>query len=350
MIAGRATPEATATLRQDSRERVRERLSSAHFRAFGDIWLGSIGLAGQIFTDENVELARVLEAGLTVIDAGTAGSVARAGVRAAFERAGGDATALRAGTFVIARGGMIDPGSRAMGARLAHVQRELVAPGLIGWEDYVEGLCLAPRYLSREVEQAQDELGRATIDGYVLEAPHRMLQRRPLEERTGRLIRAFEALEREVERGAISCYGVTLWPLSAPDLNVERILAAAHAAAGVTHHLRIVTLPATLGVLDPRPLDTRWAIETAREAARLGLLVLTRTSELATIGPLPAALRNDLPGLDGDAERIVQLCRSAPGVRVTLASPADAFALEAIARVATVPPNCEAATSLIEDA
>ena len=350
MIRGRATAEATAALRQDGRERVRERLSSAHFRPFGDLWVGSIGLTGEALAGEDVELARAVEAGLTVIDAGMPGSPARAGVRAAFERAGDDAAALRASTFVIARGGTMHAGGRAMGAQLAHVERELVTPGLIAWEDYVEGICIAPRYLALEVAHAQEELGLETIDGYVLESPHLMLQRRPASERAGRVIRAFEALEREVSRGAIGCYGVALWSGSAPDLTVESVLAAAREAGGSAHHLRIVLLPATLGVLDPRQVDATWTLEAARAAAGHGLLVATRASDLAGIAPLPAAIRNDFPGLDGETERIVQLCRSAPGVMVTLASPADAFALEGIARVAAVPPNRDAVAYLIEDA
>jgi hypothetical protein len=338
----------TADLRRRVCDRLSERVSVAHFRRFGDAWLSSIGVSLDTFvSDEAPPLPRCLELGLNTIDAGLPGSPARE----ALARSLATSPQLRGATFVVVRGGVVDTaGSRTLGERLEYLATELVRPEVIAWEDVIHDTCIAGRYLAREVAQTREALGVRTIDAYLLERPHVVLQRRPAAERERRLAEAMEALEREVAAGTIGCYGIGLDKAFKPVLALDAALAAARRVAGDGHRLRIVGLPASLGALDPRPGHAaRQAVATAQAAAERGLYVVTACAELRDLVAIPAELRNEFPGLDGDDDRLVQMCRSAPGVGTTLAAPADAAELEQLGRIARVPPSSEATAVLLTD-
>jgi hypothetical protein len=343
LIAGRCTGEATAELRQRVCTRMAERVSLAHFRRFEGRWLSSIGLTDGCFTIDEMDLSWLIDRGLNLLDAGLPGAAGRSGLRGALEPVG----AQRAALFVVARGGRIGmPDGLGTGAKLARIEETLVRPGVIGWGDLIDRSCIEPRYLALEIAESRRELGLATIDGYLLERPGWLLERLPPAGREQRLERAFEALEREAAAGAIGCYGVAID--AGEDL--AGLLAVAVRVAGPGHRLRIACVPGSLGALDPRttPEATK-ALALARAAADQGLWVLTACDGLSHLGALPVAYRNELPGLDGEAGRFVQICRSAPGVQASLHSADDANDLTEIAAVARTPPAAEAVRHLLDD-
>lgn len=325
---------ATAELRSDVCDRVAERVSGAHFRRFGELWLSSIGVPASMFTGEDVDLDRWIALGLNVVDLGAIGA---ATMRTVFE-----STTARAATFVIARDATLAAYGPLMGAQLDRIAKELVEPGVIGWEDTAEMCCIAAGYLARDIAAQRATLG-SSLDAYLLDRPDRLLRNRPPNERAKRLASAFEALEREVASGAIGCYGLALDARS--ELTVDRAFAVAHGVAGERHHLRVVQLPASFGALT----DDTASINAAKRAADLGAYVITASSELRGTGHLPAHLRNELPGTDSDDMRLVQVCRSAPGVGTTFVAARDGMDLEEAGRLARLPPMGEAARYLLED-
>jgi hypothetical protein len=329
------TADATAELRSDVCDRVAERVSGAHFRRFGEAWLSSIGVDASLFRGEDVDLDRWFALGLNVVDLGPTGA---ATMRTVFEHI------TRAATFVIARDATLATYAPNMGEQLDRIAKELVDPGVIAWEDTAEMCCISGAYLARDIAAQCAALG-SSIDAYLVDRPDRLLRNRPPGERARRLAAAFEALEREVEARAIGCYGVALDARS--EITVEHAFAAAHSIAGDRHHLRVVELPASFGALaESHGFD---AIAAAKHAADLGGHVITFASELRAVGNLPAHLRNELPGCDSDEMRLVQLCRSAPGVGTTFVAARDGMDLEEAGRLARLPPMGEAARYLLED-
>ena len=98
-----------------------------------------------------------------------------------------------------------------------------------------------------------------------------------------------------------------------------------------------------------RDADDAATIASTKRAADLGAYVITACSELRGVGALPAHLRNELPGTESDDMRLVQLCRSAPGVGTTFVAARDGMDLEDAGRIARLPPMTDAARYLLED-
>jgi len=335
--------EASAALRSDACDRAAERVSGTHFRRLDGAWLSSIGLDASVFADDEVALDRVLALGFNVIDLGVQ-ALRGAGTLGARLAAAGDA---RRAMFVLARGGSLARYGTSMGPFMHRVGTELVEPGVIAWDDIADYACIAAPWLARDIALVREALG-APVDAYLLDRPDRLLRNRPPSEHATRITGAFEALERAVAEGAIGCYGI-VFDLAAPEVTLERAFAAARDVAGTRHHLRIAWLPASFGALDPRDEQgSAAAYEAGKRAADLGGYVVTASSELRGIGDLPAHLRNELPACESAEDRIVQLCRSAPGVGTTFATVGDALGLEELGRIARLPTTTDAARYLLE--
>jgi hypothetical protein len=120
--------------------------------------------------------------------------------------------------------------------------------------------CIHPTWIEDQLTRSLERLGFETLDVLLLHNPEYFLSDRsrasePLDslrrEFYRRLTEAFRHLEREVERGRISAYGVSSnTAVSQLDhreaTELARMIAAAEAVAGANHHFRVVQLPMNL--------------------------------------------------------------------------------------------------------
>ncbi|WP_306591011.1 aldo/keto reductase [Geothrix sp. 21YS21S-4] len=209
-------------------------------------------------------------------------------------------------------------------------QRVLEKPGILDPADVVDGChALTPRYLSHQLDISRAALGVETVDLFHLHNPEQQLPHLGPDAFYAAIARAFEACETFVQEGRIRAYGVATWngfrvPPGQPDhLSLERLVTAAEAAGGRSHHFRWIQLPLNLALPEAFAAPTqRWggvalsALEAARAA---GLSVQTSASimQARILTQLPAELAAALGGAT-PAQAALQFPRSCPGVTVAL--------------------------------
>jgi len=241
LVTGHASR--TAELRELVCDRVDERVSLAHFRRLGDAWVSSIGVTAEAFTAGDLDFKRALHLGFNLFEVGIDADPARTAFRTALH--GGEGPqASRSQAFVVARGGVIGGlQGLPLGVQLDRIESELVRPGVITLDDFVDFHCIEGRYLEREVERARVDVGVETIDVYLLDRPDRVLRRRPVRERESRLSRAFASLEGLVERHAIGCYGLAMDAASEDEITPESALNIARGVAATISPLSMFRPP-----------------------------------------------------------------------------------------------------------
>jgi aryl-alcohol dehydrogenase-like predicted oxidoreductase len=355
-LPGSATPGGTAAYAR----RVADRTAAGHFRALGELTVSSIGLGTYLgpaddATDASYEAAaaRALELGLNVVDTASnyryqrseravgralAGAVARGAVR-------------RDEVVVASKAGFLAFDGRRPPDPRADVQRRLVDPGLMAWEDVVADChSLAPGYLRHTIEQSRRNLGLESIDVYYLHNPETQLDEVARPVFADRMRRAFEVLEEARRAGAIGWHGAATWsgfrvpPGHPGHLSMEELVRLAREVGGDDHGFRVVQLPYNLTMPEARVMATQVVggaqIPALDAAARLGLYVMSSASieqgKLAVRLPRGPAASDD--GLDSPAARALQFARSAPGMGTALVGMKTVAHVEANARVARVPP------------
>lgn len=129
------------------------------------------------------------------------------------------------------------------------VQQRYVEPGFVDPEDVVDSKCISPGFLENQLDRSLDNLDLESIDLYYLHNPECHLKRLPEDEFYGALREAFGFLEREVDRGRVSGYGVATWTgFRVPDgdrehLSMERVVEAAGDASDGEPALHAVQMP-----------------------------------------------------------------------------------------------------------
>lgn len=331
-LAGRATPEGTARLRERF-----ARLDPGFFHRALGLEMSSIGLGTYLgepdaATDraygEAIRLAPTL--GCNVIDTAI-------NYRCQFsERVIGDALrdlvdggVVRRDELVICtKGGYLSFDGPPADPR-EWVARTFIEPGIIDWSDIVAQNVMHPRYIRHEIEASLRNLGLETIDVYYLHNPESQLQGvargRFLERVTG----CFEELERAVEQGLVGAYGVATWnafrvePSSQGAVSMEELSRAARMAGGPGHRFRVVQMPFNLAMPEafarPTQVVGQDVVPAFEAAARLGLTAFAsgslRQGQLTTLPPDFAAR---IPDADSDVQRALQFVRSTPGVACAL--------------------------------
>ncbi|MGH7267856.1 MAG: aldo/keto reductase [Candidatus Rokuibacteriota bacterium] len=355
-IPGRATPEGTAGYRR----RLAGRTGDGHFREHEGRALSSVGL-GTYLGDEDgptddqyrAAIARALELGINVLDSAINYRSQRSErvVGEALRQAVAGGVASREAVLVASKGGFLPfDGSRPRDPR-AYIEETYVRPGIFTWEELAAGgHCMSPRYLEDQIERSRGNLGLATIDVYYVHNPETQLGDVPRPEFRRRLRAAFERLERACGDGAIAAYGTATWngyrqpPESADYLSLADVVALAREVGGAGHHFRFVQLPYNLAMLEAftganQAVDGRTG-SILEAAAAHGVYVMTSASILQgrLARSLPAALREQVPGFETDAQRALQFVRSTPGVGTALVGMKRPGHVVENARVAQVPP------------
>jgi len=328
-----ATPEGT----QRYRDRFPDR--PGHFRQQHGWWLSSIGL-GTYLGDADAEadaryvaaVQRAVEGGINVIDTAinyrfqrSERSVGRA-LKALLESG-----RARRDEFVIATKGGYIPFDGAWPADPdAYIRRQYLDTRIARPEDIVDGHCIAPEFLWRQIEQSLHNLGLDCLDIYYLHNPEMQLDAIPRADFRARLRAAFKFLEEQVDQGRIQYYGTATWngyrasPKAGGYLSLEDVIAVAREVRGINHHCRFIQLPLNLALLDALVARNQRAsgeLMSALEAAqRFGVTVMCSASlfQARLLGQLPEALRAQFGDLATDAQRAIQFTRSAPGVTTAL--------------------------------
>lgn len=217
------------------------------------------------------------------------------------------------------------------GAAREYVSREFLSPGVCKAADFANQYrhCMAPGYLSHQIDRSRENLGVETLDVYYLHNVEGQIAEVGRETFEHRLHDAFALLESKVEEGKIGRYGLATWngfrsePGSKDFLPLERILRIARDAGGDGHHFKVIQLPYNLAMTEAfgffnQPVGEK--VSTALEAAaRLGISVV------ASASLLQSRLAQDLPPevtaafeVGTDAQRALQFVRSTPGVATAL--------------------------------
>src|SRR5580658_3119128 len=222
---------------------------------------------------------------------------------------------------------------RCIGAALKQMQRDEVAictkagfltpgavPDSLRREDVVGGMhCMAPDFLSDQIERSRANLGVDTIDVFYLHNPETQLGFVDRAEFDARIRRAFAHLERLAGEGKIRWYGAATWEgfRKKGALSLERLAEIAVEEGGPEHHFRFIQLPFNLNMVEAFVERPESVLEAA---ARLGIAAVASATlmQKQVLAHMPAKVAQQLPGLATDAQRAIQFTRSTPGISVAL--------------------------------
>ena len=335
MLAGRATPEATAAFADASPADARN-YSNARGLTLSNVGIGTYLGEADGPTDLAVESAvkASAAAGVDVVDTAinyraqrAERSVGRA--LAAMAAAGGPP---REAVFVSTKNGYVTHDAEAPGGFWEQVKERYTDAGIVGEGDISSGYhCMTARFLEDQLERSLANTGLECIDLLYLhnavEGQYRDMGRGALMDA---IASAFEMYERKRRQGRIAFYGMATWECfraeqgTAQYLSVADAAAAAAEAAGggdAEHGLAFVQMPLNMHydeALLRRNQEVGGERVCALEAARrLGIGVFASAplmqGRLLAPGVLPEFL-----GIERPAVRALQFVRSAPGVTAAL--------------------------------
>jgi aryl-alcohol dehydrogenase-like predicted oxidoreductase len=356
-----ATREGT----QGYAQRLAGAAAEGHFRAALGLTISSIGLGTYLGTvDEATDrgyreaIEEAVLGGVNVLDTAVSYRLQRS------ERVVGEALSALAArgipreqVVVSTKAGYI-PSADPKG----YFEREIVARGLAGREDLVSGChSLAPGYLRHQLDTSLRNLGVATVDVAYLHNPEQQLGEVPPDLFLARMRAAFEVLEQAVARGEVGVYGTATWngyrlrPGRSEWLSLETLVQTARQVAGDGHRFKVVQLPFNLAqpeaLVAPTQTLGRTPVTLLTAARELGVTVMCSASLMQgrLSRGLPPQAHVAWKGLATDAQRALQVARSAPGITTALVGMGRAAHVrENLALVAQPPLAGEAVTAILQ--
>ena len=336
-----------------------------HFRPAFGLTVSSIGLGTYLGReDDGTDRAYVetIEAavagGINVLDTAVSYRLQRSERAVGAARSAlGEGGVPRAQVVVSSKAGYVPAADPA-----AYFQREIVAHGIARADDLVAGChCLAPGYLRHQLDTSLANLGLSTVDVYYLHNPEQQLGEVAPDVFLPRVRTAFEVLERAVADGQVGVYGTATWngyrvrPGRSEWLSLETLVQMAQEVAGNAHHFKVVQLPFNLAMPEAlvAPTQTlgRTPVSLLTAARELGLTVMGSASLMQgrLARGLPPSAKKAVAGLDTDAQRALQVSRSAPGLTTALVGMSRAkHARENLALVAEPPLAGETVSALMQ--
>jgi aryl-alcohol dehydrogenase-like predicted oxidoreductase len=214
----------------------------------------------------------------------------------------------------------------------AYLRRIYLDSGLAPAAEVVDGChCLSPGYLRDQLGRSLRNLGLDQVDVFYLHNPETQLGAVERPEFLRRMRAAFAFAEERCQAGVIGRYGCATWsgfrvPPDAPGhLSLAELHALACELAGDQHHFRVIQLPISAAMTEalrqPTQVIGSRTLTVLQAAHELGISVMAsgplgQSKLLAR--PLSDRLVAALPGLRRDSQRLLQIARSAPGVRTAL--------------------------------
>jgi aryl-alcohol dehydrogenase-like predicted oxidoreductase len=341
------------------RARFEGKLPSAHFRRAQNLYLSSIGI-GTYLGDQDAATDEVYQKGI-VRAVGLGANVVDSAINYRFQRSErtvgkalkdlAAAGIARREIVVATKGGFIPFDGAPPADIRSYVIETFIKPGIAEPSQIISGShCIAPAYLSHQLDCSLKNLDLDCIDIYYLHNPEYQLGAVPREEFRARLKLAFEALEGAVSTGKIRMYGTATWDGYRDEsgarnyLSITEVIEIAQSAGGTDHHFKVIQLPLNLGM--PEALTRRnqevegHQLSILQAAQAYGLVVMCSASILQgqLAGNLPTMISDAFPGFERDSQRALQFVRSTPGVTTALVGMKQIKHVEENLRTAEVPP------------
>jgi aryl-alcohol dehydrogenase-like predicted oxidoreductase len=335
----RKTGSATAdgTLRYAAR--FQGRAAAGHFREIrGGLVLSSIGIGTYLGEpDDTTDLAytaaivAAIENGINVVDAAINYRFQRS------ERAVGAALKQlflkgysRDEIVVCTKAGFLTPDGDMPADPNSYFGREFLERGIFSADDVAAGChCMAPGYLSDQLERSRRNLGLMTIDVFYLHNPETQLSEVSPEVFRSRIREAFLFLESAVASKAIRAYGMATWnsfrddPKAPGYISLKEMADIAKDVAGDDHHFRFVQLPFNIAMPEaltrPNQLIDGKLVPMVQAARSLGIALVTSAALLQ--GQLTKNLPPFIAAALGRTENsslALQFARSVPGLTTAL--------------------------------
>lgn len=335
----RKTGSATAdgTLRYAAR--FQGRAAAGHFREIrGGLVLSSIGIGTYLGEpDDSTDLAytdaivAAIENGINVVDAAINYRFQRS------ERAIGAALKQlftkgysRDEIMVCTKAGFLTPDGEMPADPNSYFAREFLERGIFTADDVAAGChCMAPGYLSDQLERSRRNLGLMTIDVFYLHNPETQLSEVSPEVFRSRIREAFLFLESAVASKAIRSYGMATWnsfrddPKAPGYISLQDMADIARDIAGDDHHFRFVQLPFNIAMPEaltrPNQLIDGKLVPMVQAARSLGIALVTSAALLQ--GQLTKNLPPFIAAALGRTENsslALQFARSVPGLTTAL--------------------------------
>jgi aryl-alcohol dehydrogenase-like predicted oxidoreductase len=211
-----------------------------------------------------------------------------------------------------------------------YLRKEYVETGVAPSGEIAGGMhCMAPRYLSDQLERSQRNTGLETLDVFYLHNPESQLGYVTPDVFRDRLRNAFRWAEDAVDDGKIRWYGIATWnglrvaPGDRSYMNLEQVLETAHEAGGNDHHFRFVQLPLNLAMTEAYGLGNqslrgeRGSVLSLAEQYGIGVVASATLHQGQLTQGVPEKLKETI-GLETDAATAIQFVRSAPSLTTAL--------------------------------
>ena len=355
----RKTGSATAdgTLRYAAR--FQGRSAAGHFREIrGGLVLSSIGIGTYLGEpDDSTDRAytdavvAAVESGINVVDSAINYRFQRS------ERAIGAALKdlfakgySRDEIVLCTKAGFLTPDGEMPADPNSYFSREFLERGIFTADDIAAGChCMAPGYLSDQLERSRRNLGVATIDVFYLHNPETQLSEVSPEVFRARIREAFLFLESSVASKAIRAYGLATWNSFRDDpkvngyLSLKEMADIARDVAGDDHHFRFVQLPFNIAMPEaltrPNQMIDGKLVPMVQAARALNIALITSAALLQgqLTKTLPPFIRAAL-GLQDNSSLALQFARSVPGLTTALVGMSNVQHVKANTQLVSVEP------------
>jgi aryl-alcohol dehydrogenase-like predicted oxidoreductase len=328
---------ADGTLRYAAR--FQGRSAAGHFREIrGGLVLSSIGIGTYLGDpDDSTDLAYTeaiigaVESGINVVDSAINYRFQRS------ERAVGTALKklfakgyARDEIVICTKAGFLTPDGEMPADPNSYFAHEFLERGIFTTDDIAAGChCMAPGYLSDQLERSRRNLGVATIDVFYLHNPETQLSEVSPEVFRSRIREAFLFVESAVASKAIRAYGMATWnsfrddPKAAGYLSLKEMADIAKDVGGDDHHFRFVQLPFNIAMPEaltrPNQMIDGKLVPMVQAARALNIALVTSAALLQ------GQLTKNLPpfigaalGLNDNSSLALQFARSVPGLTTAL--------------------------------
>ena len=353
--AGSAT--ADGTLRYAAR--FQGHSAAGHFREIrGGLVLSSIGIGTYLGEPDDATdrayadaIVAAVESGINVVDSAINYRFQRS------ERAVGAALKdlfakgySRDEIVLCTKAGFLTPDGEMPADPNSYFSREFLEPGIFTADDIAAGChCMAPGYLSDQLERSRRNLGVATIDVFYLHNPETQLSEVSPEVFRARIREAFLFLESAVASKAIRAYGLATWnsfrddPKANGYLSLKEMADIARDVAGDDHHFRFVQLPFNIAMPEaltrPNQMIDGKSVPMVQAARALNIALVTSAALLQ--GQLAKNLPPFIGGALGqkdNASLALQFARSVPGLTTALVGMSNVQHVKANAQLVSVEP------------
>jgi aryl-alcohol dehydrogenase-like predicted oxidoreductase len=355
----RKTGSATAdgTLRYAAR--FQGRAAAGHFREIrGGLVLSSIGIGTYLGEPDDATdraytdaVVAAVESGINVVDSAINYRFQRS------ERAIGAALKdlfakgySRDEIVLCTKAGFLTPDGEMPADPNSYFSREFLERGIFTTDDIAAGChCMAPGYLSDQLERSRRNLGVATIDVFYLHNPETQLSEVSPEVFRARIREAFLFLESAVASKAIRAYGLATWnsfrddPKANGYLSLKEMADIARDVAGDDHHFRFVQLPFNIAMPEaltrPNQMIDGKLVPMVQAARALNIALVTSAALLQgqLTKNLPPFIRAAL-GLQDNSSLALQFARSVPGLTTALVGMSNVAHVKANAQLVAVEP------------